>query len=63
MDKLLKVRDIANIIGCSSNKAYRLIHTKGFPYIKIGKNYYIKPEKLNEWLDNYIGKTFDLQKM
>jgi len=48
--RYLTVKELQNIIGCSSNKAYKIIKIKGFPKIRIGKNYYIDKDLLEKWL-------------
>lgn len=47
--KYISVKDVRETFGCSKNKAYKIINTKGFPMIKIGKNYYIEEEAFKIW--------------
>lgn len=50
---ILTPSDIAAILGISRNQAYQYIHSKGFPYFKVGEKLYrIKKDKFLEWLDS-----------
>lgn len=41
MDKMLKPKDIKEILGCIMNRAYDIINCDDFPKIRIGKRSYI----------------------
>ena len=58
MDKFLKVKDIAEILDCSMNKAYNVVGQKDFPKIKIGRNYYIPQDEFEKWTKNYLRKEY-----
>ena len=58
INKLLKAKDISNIIGCGINKAYAIMNSDSFPTITIGRNKYVYEEKFKEWLDSYSYKEF-----
>lgn len=47
--------DIARILRVSKNTAYEKIHSKGFPYFKVGNQYRIYREKFIEWMQNPSG--------
>lgn len=57
---LLTAKDIQNRLSMSSKTAYKLICTKGFPSIKIGKRYYVPEEDFNKWIEKNIGKEIEL---
>jgi len=40
----------------SKNNTYALIHSEGFPTVKIGKKYYIAKEGLKKWIEENTGK-------
>ena len=40
----LTVLQVADVLGISRAGAYELIHTDGFPRIKIGENRYVSPK-------------------
>ncbi len=56
MRKMLKVKNISEILGCSLDKSYAIISQKGFPVIKIGKNYYIPEDEFEKWIKNNLYK-------
>lgn len=49
---VLTPMDIAAVLGISRNTAYEIIHRKGFPVVKIGKQYRVQREHLFQWLGN-----------
>lgn len=55
MQKMLSPKDIQQIFGCSRNKAYQIIESKGFPKIKVGKQYYIPEADLERWVAKNTG--------
>lgn len=48
----LNADDIQNILGVSRAGAYQLMHSEGFPLIKIGKRMLCMREDFFEWLDS-----------
>ena len=48
--KLLKVKDVADILGVSQVKVYALLKT-GLPSLKIDGARRIQPEKLQAWIE------------
>ena len=48
---VLSPSDIAAILGISRNTTYEVLHSKGFPVFKIGKQYRINRDKFLSWLD------------
>jgi|BioPla2DNA2_1021312.scaffolds.fasta_scaffold01377_12 excisionase family DNA binding protein len=48
--KMLRPKDIAKILDCSIDKAYRIINQKGFPKMMIGKRYYISQDEFEKWV-------------
>lgn len=51
----LNADDVSVILGLSRGGAYNLIHSEGFPQIKVGKRYIIPKAKFLEWIDTNIG--------
>lgn len=41
--------DVAAALGISKNTAYEVVHSKGFPAIKVGKLYRIHRELFIQW--------------
>lgn len=54
MGKMLSVKDIAEIFGCGKNKAYNIVAQKGFPKIKIGKQFYIPEDDFQKWINRNL---------
>lgn len=59
-DRLLTYRDLQQILAVGKNRAYELLHSKGFPAVRIGGRYYVKESALNGWLDTYAGRSFSV---
>ena len=53
---MYNTRDIQNIFKCGKRQAYELIHTSGFPTIRIGKKLLVEKQALLKWLDKNRGK-------
>ena len=47
----LCAEEVASVLGISRAGAYTLMHSKGFPTIKIGKRMLVPKEKLVEWME------------
>lgn len=60
MDKLLKVKDVKEILGCGIHRAYQIVNQKDFPKIRIGKRVYIPEEEFKRWIKNYTYKEYVL---
>ena len=50
----LSAEDVAQVLGISRANAYTLMHSKGFPTIKIGKRMPVPKDKLIEWIDKQM---------
>ena len=55
MQKMLSPKDVQKIFNCSRNKVYQIIEVKGFPRIKVGKQYYIPENDLEKWVEKNKG--------
>lgn len=55
---IMNVKEFAKAYGLGYNKAYQLVHTKGFPMFKCGRKIIIITSKVDEFLENCIGKEF-----
>ena len=50
----LTVLQVADVLGISRAGAYELIHTDGFPRIKIGENRYVIPKiPFIRWMEEH----------
>lgn len=50
----LSAEDVAQVLGISRANAYTLMHSKGFPTIRIGKRMTVPKDKLIEWIDKQM---------
>lgn len=48
------VEQIMELMQISKNSAYNLIHTDGFPVIKIGNIYRIPVDRFHAWLNGNV---------
>ena len=46
--------DVAKVLGISRAGAYTLMHSKGFPVLKVGKRMVVPKDKLLAWIDKQI---------
>lgn len=60
-ENIIKVKDVANILGCGINRAYEIVGQRDFPKIKIGKRFYILESKFYDWLRSYTGTSYRLK--
>lgn len=60
MGEMLTVKELQAIFKCSHNKIYQIIAIKGFPVLKIGKQYYIPKDDLKRWFDKNKGNEIAL---
>ena len=49
-NKLLTVNEVANILRVSNMTVYRLVKSGQIPAIRVGKNYCIKENDVNDYL-------------
>jgi excisionase family DNA binding protein len=47
----LSAEEVSQVLGISRANAYALMHSKGFPTLKIGKRMTVPKQKLIEWID------------
>ena len=57
---LLATKDLQKELNVGRDRAYNLMHAKGFPSIKIGRRYYVEPEELHKWIQRYTYREFKL---
>lgn len=48
---MLNVVQVAAVLGISRAGAYELVHSDGFPALKIGNRIVVPKDKLREWID------------
>lgn len=47
---LLSANDICKYLSIGTSTAYKLLHTKGFPMVQIGRRKYANKVLLDKWL-------------
>ncbi len=53
--KTYSVKELAEVLGVSENKARQLTHAKDFPVIVIGKKRLTVISKLDGWIETHLG--------
>jgi len=48
---MLTAEELAGTLGISKAGAYALLHSKGFPTLRVGKRLMVPKEKLSAWID------------
>ena len=48
---MLNVVQVAAVLGISRAGAYELVHSEGFPALKIGSRFVVPKDKLRAWID------------
>lgn len=51
---MLNADQLAQVLGISRAGAYQLMHTKGFPTIRIGKRIVVPKQELIDWLNDRL---------
>lgn len=54
---MLTAAELAGALGISRAGAYTLIHSKGFPVLRIGKRLMVPKDKLMTWIDHSTETT------
>ena len=52
----MNAEQLAAYLGISRAGAYILMHSEGFPMVRINKRMLVASKKLMEWLENNTGK-------
>lgn len=54
---MLNANTIAQTLGISRAGAYELMHSKGFPTLRIGKRMMVSKEHFIEWIEKHSGEA------
>ena len=57
---LLTVKELRKRLNIGRDTAYALMHSAGFPSIKLGGRYYVAEDELQMWLSRYAYKSYEL---
>lgn len=50
----LNADEVAQVLGISRAGAYTLMHSKGFPVLKVGKRLVVPKDKLLAWVEQQV---------
>ena len=50
----LSAEEVSQVLSISRANAYALMHSKGFPTLKIGKRMTVPKDKLMEWMEKQL---------
>ena len=50
----LNAAQVAEVLGIAKNTAYTLMHSEGFPTIRVGKRMLVPKQKLLQWMDDQL---------
>ncbi len=50
----LNADQVASVLGIARSSAYTLMHSQGFPTVRIGKRMLVTRDRLAEWLDKQV---------
>ena len=53
---MLNVVQVAAVLGISRAGAYELVHSEGFPALKIGSRIVVPKDELREWIDANVAQ-------
>lgn len=59
MPMILSADHIAMFMGISRSSAYTLMHSQGFPLVRIGKRMLCPKDKFIQWLDAQVQEEED----
>ena len=54
LDRILDIRDLAEIFKCSREKIKRMAHGGNLPAFKFGKHWYVRQDDLERFLANQV---------
>ena len=60
MTRVLKPSEVSKCLNIGRDNTYALMKQKGFPSIQIGNQYLVPEDKLDEWINNNLGKRIYL---
>ena len=55
--KTMSVKEFDYEYGIGLNKAYEIVNSDNFPIIKCGRKFLIIKSKVDDWLEDNIGKV------
>lgn len=56
---MLSAPEVAEVLGISRAGAYDLVHSDGFPHLKLGNRILVPKDKFIQWIDDHTEGTDD----
>ncbi len=50
--RMLSIKEVSELMGMGIHQTEKLVHSAGFPSIKIGGRYYIPEKEFEKWIKN-----------
>jgi len=50
-ERLLKIREAAELLGMSENFLYKLVEGQQMPHVRVGRSVRFDPQELSAWID------------
>lgn len=57
---MLTTKELQGELRIGRDTAYALMHSKGFPSMKLGGRYYVDEDALRKWIEQHAYKAFVL---
>ncbi|MCL4322566.1 MAG: helix-turn-helix domain-containing protein [Deltaproteobacteria bacterium] len=51
IEKLLKIKDVAELINLNENTIYQLIYRRKIPFVKLGRSVRFKESQILAWIN------------
>ena len=55
------IKDIMRIFCCGRDKAYEIIHSRGFPRMTVGRKFLVSPDALQKWINQNHNSDISLR--
>lgn len=56
--KTMTIKEFHEEYNLGINKAYEIVHAKGFPMVKVGRKILILRSRVDDWFEQNIGAQF-----
>lgn len=60
LQDFLTVKEVQEILKLGKDKTYQLVHTNGFPSIKIGGSIRVPKDAFEKWIKQYTYSEFKM---
>lgn len=56
-NRVLNVKELSEMFKISRSKAFELVHTEGFPKLRIGRRILVPRNELESWISENLTKS------